>query len=159
MNIKSITDEDFINYKTPSMFIITSICSFKCDKESGESMCQNSSLAFQKTINIKNSNIIERYLNNPITKAIVFGGLEPFDQYEELFDFISELRHSYGNKDTVVIYTGYNKDEIDGYIRMLMLFPNIIIKFGRFIPNQKPHFDNILGINLASDNQYAEVIS
>ena len=37
-------------------------------------------------------------------------------------------------------------------------FTNIIIKFGRYIPNQKPHYDEVLGVNLASDNQYAERI-
>ena len=39
-----------------------------------------------------------------------------------------------------------------------MNFKNIIIKFGRYVPNQKEHYDEILGINLASSNQYAEVI-
>lgn len=33
------------------------------------------------------------------------------------------------------------------------------LKFGRYIPNQTPHYDSILGVNLASDNQYAERIS
>ena len=36
---------------------------------------------------------------------------------------------------------------------------NIIIKFGRFIPNQQSHYDAVLGIKLASSNQYAERIS
>lgn len=40
-----------------------------------------------------------------------------------------------------------------------MKWKNIIVKFGRFIPNQHPHYDEVLGINLASDNQYAEKIS
>ena len=35
----------------------------------------------------------------------------------------------------------------------------IIIKYGRFIPNQQKHYDEILGVYLASDNQYAEKIS
>ena len=35
-------------------------------------------------------------------------------------------------------------------------YDNIIIKFGRYIPNQQSHFDIVLGVNLASDNQYAE---
>ena len=38
-------------------------------------------------------------------------------------------------------------------------FPNIIIKFGRFIPNQEGHYDEVLGINLASKNQFGEKIS
>ena len=32
---------------------------------------------------------------------------------------------------------------------------NIIIKFGRFIPDQKSTFDSVLGVELASQNQYA----
>ena len=47
----------------------------------------------------------------------------------------------------------------NGHIEYLSQFKNIIIKYGRFIPNHKPHNDEVLGINLASDNQYAERIS
>jgi len=35
-------------------------------------------------------------------------------------------------------------------------FDNIIIKYGRFIPGQEKHYDEILGVYLASNNQYAE---
>jgi hypothetical protein len=35
-------------------------------------------------------------------------------------------------------------------------FDNIIIKYGRYIPGQEKHFDETLGVYLASDNQYAE---
>jgi hypothetical protein len=38
-------------------------------------------------------------------------------------------------------------------------FKNIIIKFGRFVPNQEKHYDEVLGIELASPNQYARRIS
>jgi hypothetical protein len=34
----------------------------------------------------------------------------------------------------------------------------VIVKFGRFIPNQKSHYDEILGVNLVSPNQYAKII-
>lgn len=158
MKIKSIMDEDFVNYKVPSMVIITSICSFKCEKESGIKCCQNSSLVKQKNITIDNGKIIERYLKNPITKAIVFGGLEPFDQFEDVLSLISELRNAYSCNDDVVVYTGYTFDEVVHYIDELQKFDNIIVKFGRFIPGQKPHYDNVLGVSLASDNQYAKVV-
>ena len=36
MKIKNIIEEDFVNYKVPSMFIATSRCDFKCDKECGK---------------------------------------------------------------------------------------------------------------------------
>ena len=140
------------------MFITTSSCSFKCEQESGIGCCQNSSLAKAEIIDIADEKLIERYLGNPITKAIVFGGLEPFDQYDELYSFIRLLRGEYRCNDTVVIYTGYNREEIDGYIWMLRSFDNIIVKFGRYVPGQRAHYDEILGVKLASDNQYAEII-
>ena len=61
--------------------------------------------------------------------------------------------------DDIVIYTGYNYDEIKEQINTLKYYKNIIIKFGRFIPNQPHHYDKILGIELSSPNQYAERIS
>ena len=44
-------------------------------------------------------------------------------------------------------------------MNLLKKYKNIIIKFGRYIPNRPKKYDNILGIDLVSDNQYAEVIS
>ena len=104
-----------------------------------------------------NSKIIQRYLNNSLTSAIVFGGLEPFLQFDELYDFIKEFREVCN--DDVVIYTGYYKDEIEDYIKKLSSFKNIIIKFGRFKPKQRSHKDRVLGIQLANKEQYAERIS
>ena len=159
MLIKGIVDEDFINYKIPSMYICTNTCSFKCDKESGTSCCQNSSLASQPSIEMTAKQMANRYLKNPITGAVVFGGLEPFDQFEDVFKFILTLREHYHCSDTVVIYTGYNESEILFQINRLKSFKNIIIKYGRFIPNDESRFDDVLGVTLASKNQYAEQIS
>ena len=94
MKIKAIIDEDITNYKKMSMFIGTCKCDFKCCTEIGEDicMCQNSEIAQQKTHQLANSKIIKRYLNNSLTSAIVFGGLEPFLQFDELYDFIKEFR-------------------------------------------------------------------
>lgn len=156
MKIIDIVDEDLINYKKPNMFIITSKCSFKCDKEYGTTICQNSSLANSKILDINDDLIVKRYVNNPITKAIVFGGLEPFDQFNELLNLIAKFRKV--THDDIIIYTGYKEDEIEKQISILKKYINIIIKFGRFIPNQQPHYDEILGINLMSNNQYAKCI-
>lgn len=158
MKIKGIVEEDFTNYKVPSMFIGTSKCSFKCETESGIKCCQNSSLATAMTLDIDDSVIIEKYLNNPISKAIVFGGLEPLDTFDEVTEFIAKLRYQYHCDNTVVIYTGYNKTEISSQLSELKKYGNIIVKFGRYIPNDEQHFDEILGVTLASPNQYAEVI-
>ena len=158
MQIKFLIDEDFINYKKPSMFIGAGIsCSFKCDKDCGQEVCQNSSLSREPTIKLSIEKIVKRYIDNPITSAIVIGGLEPFDNYQEVKALISELRHK--TNDDIVIYTGYNKEEIKNKISELSIFPNIIIKFGRFVPNSQARTDEVLGVKLASSNQYAECIS
>ena len=159
MIVKGIIDEDFINYKKPSMIIEMPTCTFKCDKDYGKPICQNSNLVMAQNIEIDALQIIYRYLTNSITKAIVFQGLEPFDSFDDMISIIYELRQNYMNQDDIVIYTGYNKDEIKDKIEYLKKYPNIIIKFGRYIPNQSSHFDDILGVQLASPNQYAESIS
>ena len=157
MIIKQLIDEDFVNYKKPSMFIGFPSCSWKCDRECGEKVCQNGTLATSPNIEIKVNTIIKRYENNPITKAICCGGLEPFDSFDDLKEVVGKFRKE--TSDDIVIYTGYKKEEILNHINWLQQFENIIIKFGRFIPNQGKHFDEILGIWLSSDNQYAEEIS
>lgn len=157
MRVKGLVPEDFIQYKKPSMFLICPFCSFKCDIENGTQICQNWSLAKAPIIEVETNKIIQQYLDNPITKAVVFGGLEPLDSFNEVLEFIQNLRQYC--LDDVVIYTGYYADEIRDKLEILKNYPNIIVKFGRFIPNQKSRFDDVLGINLASDNQYAEQIS
>ena len=99
MKIKGLIDEDIVNYKKTSMFISTYTCSFKCDKECGQAVCQNLPLVSQPTLEIDNKRLIQRYLANPITKAVVIGGLEPFDDTLDLINFIFDFRScciSYG---------------------------------------------------------------
>ena len=153
MKIKGLITEDFVNYKKVSMAIMFPHCSFKC----GAELCQNSPLAKSKTYDIDIDKTIKRYLNNPITEAVVMQGLEPFDSWSELLLFVEKFREN--TQDDIVIYTGYNKAEIANKIDVLRSFPNIIIKYGRYVPNQEKHYDEVLGVYLASDNQYAEVIS
>lgn len=157
MKIKFIVEEDFVNYKKPSMFIGFPTCTWKCEKECGKKMCQNSSLAHSPDIEITHEEIVNRYLNNPISKAIVFGGLEPMDSWEDVARLVNEFRKH--TDDDIVIYTGYYEMEIVHDIEYLRQnYDNIIVKFGRFIPDRESHFDDVLGIKLASDNQYGERI-
>ena len=153
MKIKGLITEDFVNYKKASMTIIFPYCTFKCGKD----YCQNSSLAKSPIIEISIDDLVNRYINNPITEAVVMQGLEPFDSWSDLKEFVKKLREY--NNDDIVIYTGYNKDEVIKYIKELSVYPNIIVKFGRYIPNQEKHYDDVLGVYLASNNQYAERIS
>lgn len=158
MIIKGLIDEDFVNYKKPSMVIEFPYCNFKCDKECGQPVCQNSSLVKEPNIEISYDNLLIRYLNNPITEAIVLQGLEPLDSFSDVINLILWFRKKYNCLDDIVIYTGYTEEEIEWILQYIKNYKNIIIKFGRFIPNQKPHFDEILGVKLSSDNQYAKKI-
>ncbi len=157
MIIKEIRDEDFTNYKKPCMFIGFPSCSWKCEKECGMRVCQNSALAEAQNISIDIEKLVNRYLSNPITKAIVCGGLEPFDSWNDLKNLVSLLRTQ--TMDDIVIYTGYREEEIKNKLRYFRSYRNIVVKFGRFVPNQQKHYDEVLGVELASDNQYARRIS
>ncbi len=161
MRVKTVVDEDFTNYKKASMFIGTISCGGKCCIESGIplSVCQNDGWRSCAPITVPDRVLCQRYLNNLVTSAIVFGGLEPMEQFDELFSFLSVLRGEFSCGDDVVIYTGYNADEIPHQLETLQEYGNIVIKFGRYRPNEQPHLDNVLGVQLASDNQYASKIS
>lgn len=157
MRVKTIVDEDFVNYRKPSMFIGTISCNGKCCTEAGIplSVCQNDGWRSCAPVIISDRELCIRYLTNPLTNAIVIGGLEPFEQASEVYKLIWTLRNVFECKDDVVIYTGYTQDEVKAETDMLSRFDNIIIKFGRFVPNQTPHCDEVLGVKLVSNNQYA----
>ena len=163
VEVINLIDEDFVQYKKPSMFIGMPTCSFKCDKECGKPVCQNSALATAPRIEMDALEIALRFYSNPISEAIVFGGLEPFDSFGKMCEIISLLwslyNRSFDTKEMpdIVIYTGYYPEEIKDELKTLKIYENIniIIKFGRFIPDSIPTYDDILGVELASNNQYA----
>lgn len=154
MRVKDVVAEDFCNYKLPSLFIASAFCDWKC----GAELCQNSGLAKSPTKDVSVDAIYELYQSNDITRAVVIAGLEPMIQIDEVAHLISTFRER-GDLVPFVIYTGYEPEEIPSELNMIKPFGNIIVKFGRYIPNQKPHFDALLGVNLASDNQRAIQIS
>lgn len=160
MKVKTIVDERFQDYRLPSMFLASTGCDFKCCHEAGISptICQNNPILSQPTIDVPADEILRRYVSNPITKAIVIGGLEPWLQIDEIIELI-DLFRSNGVRDDFVIYTGYYRHEIKADIERLAKYPNIVIKFGRYIPNSPNRYDETLGVTLASDNQHAERIS
>ena len=153
MHLIDFVEEDIVNYKKTSMFLATCTCSFKCGIEN----CQNRELANLKNIGVKDEDIIERYLANDMTEAIVIGGLEPFDQFEELINFCKTLNR-YHVEDDLVIYTGYEREEIDSQVEQLVALNadrDLIIKFGRYDPTKATEkFNHTLGVKLASYNQY-----
>ena len=152
MELLSIVDEDFVNYKKPSMFLLFPKCSMKC----GKKRCQNAALLEEEVIDVDIDEICTRYMNNKITSAIVCGGLEPFDSWRDLECLIMNIR--YYTDDDIVIYTGYTEEELKDKLPWLEVYENIIVKFGRYFHKSTPRFDEILGVKLASDNQYAKRI-
>lgn len=157
MKVKTIKHEDFSSYKKPSMLIGFPQCSWKCEEECRRQVCQNGILASAPDIDIPIQDVVDSYIDNKLTSAVVCGGLEPFDSFDDLLMFIKNFRKK--SSDDIVIFTGYNESEISNKITALKQYKNIIIKFGRYIPNQNKHYDEILGVYLASDNQYAKFIS
>ena len=159
IRLKGVVMEDFCNYKKPSMFLITCFCNWKCCKELGldKSTCQNSPMASSPIEDFSYESIYNAYIHNDISKAIVIGGLEPLEQFGEIYDLIGYFRY-HGCDDDFVIYTGYTEDEVkaDQYWHLLLDMKNIVFKFGRYVPGDKPHRDEVLGIELASDNQYGK---
>lgn len=159
MKLKFIKRDDFVNYKKCSMFLGTTSCDWKCCKESNLpcSICQNYPWSNNPIKEFNNKDIINMYLKDGLEESIVFGGLEPMLQFQELVSFIDKFRKV--SEDDIVIYTGYYPVEIEKEIEILKKYKNIIVKFGRYVPNRKSRYDEILGITLISDNQYAEKIS
>lgn len=153
MKIKGLIPEDFVNYKKISMTVMFPRCTFKC----GAGYCQNSSLAQAEDIEMSVEEITEKYVKNPISESIVMQGLEPFDSFDDLHDLVKCLRSKI--PDEIIIFSGYQKHEIANEILILSEYPNIIVKFGRYVPGHEKHYDDVLGVWLASDNQYAERIS
>lgn len=158
IEVKGIIFEDFVNYKKPCMTLMMPKCNFKCDKENGVQLCQNWGLAAAPEQTVHINGLMRNYINNPITEAIVLQGLEPFDSLIDLYTVAAALE-DFQITDDFVIYTGYTREEITSQLKPLHNVPgHVIVKWGRYIPNQKPHYDPVLGVYLASDNQYGEII-
>jgi Organic radical activating enzymes len=159
MVIKGILVEDLINYRVPSMYVSFPTCTFKCDKLNGCHVCQNSDLAQKPNLILMDAEILyNQYASNPITKAIVCCGLEPLDSIDDLIELIETFRFGHGDNSDIVIYTGYTEEEIlaDKKMSQILQYSNIVVKYGRYIMNDTARFDEVLGVTLASSNQYAK---
>ena len=156
ITLKGVIDEDFVNYQLPAMYLAFPKCNLKCGVEN----CQNSVLANEPDITVSISNLYNRYIKNPITEAVICSGMDPMDSWGELDSLLCYFRHKMGCTDDFVIYTGYDKDEITEKVDHISLeYSNVVVKYGRYIPGDVPHYDSVLGVKLASDNQYAERLS
>ena len=87
MKLRGLNEYDICNFRLASMFLIFPTCSFKCDRECGQPICQNSSLVQEPEIEVEIRDLIYRYIKNPVTHAVVCGGLEPMDSWDDLWSF------------------------------------------------------------------------
>ena len=158
MRVKGIIDYDCTNYREPCLTIEFPYCNFKCDELNGCQVCQNSELAHAPDIEVSGEQIWKMYQENPLTKAFCFQGLEPFDSMMDMCELIIFIRKIKNCHDPIVIYTGYEKFEDFVVENFLKHYDNIIVKWGRYIAGQEPHYDDVLGVNLASNNQWGEWI-
>ena len=163
MRVRKLLTERFQDYKVPSMYLAACFCDWKCCPDKPY-VCQNNPVVRLPVTDIPDDEILDAYLSDPITEAIVIAGLEPLLQAREVCSLIRQAVKR-GIKTTFVIYTGYTKDEV----RCISFFDDLkdtgyrknvqmIVKYGRYVPDQQPHFDEVLGVELASDNQYAEIV-
>lgn len=161
MQYKNIIFDDVVNYRETSMFIGTCFCDWKCCTEIGADicLCQNSPAHCLKNKEIDNEKLVRKYLKLGTMHALVLGGFEPLwnNSWSDVLGFLRCFRSH--TQDTIVIYTGYYENEVSEKIGQLKELGNVVVKFGRYRPNQKPHHDDVLGVNLANDEQYAKRIS
>ena len=160
MKLRGLIAEDFVNYKIPSLFLACTTCDWKCCTERGAdpSLCQNKPLASAPVIDITDEGIYSMFSSNSISKAVVVGGLEPMLQFDELDHLIATFRN-HGEMCDFVLYTGYYPEEIQRETSVLARHKNVIIKYGRYIPGRPSVYDDVLGVELSSDNQFARRIS
>lgn len=143
----NIPRNTFNDYKKASYYIPIGVtCTWKCKE------CFNKHWDNTTPIPINIKHILKRYYVNHLLDSVVLAGLEPFDNFEQLKLFIRMFRGFF--EDDVVVYTGYYLGEIHEKVHQLKGY-NVLVKFGRYIPNISPIFDEKLGVNLASNNQYS----
>lgn len=159
IRLKEIT-EVFQDYKKAALFLGVCFCDWKCCKESGLplSTCQNYSWSNNEIVEVSFNSIVNRIKGNLLTDAVIIGGLEPLIQINEVVQLISYIRQQ-GLKNDIVIYTGYYDYEIEDNTLLELKKYNVLMKCGRYKPNKIPFFSTLLGITLASDNQYVLKLS
>lgn len=174
MRIRAIKPDDFTNYHDPegwsSLFVGMGACDWKCCIAAGIPIetCQNSELARAPIVEVDATDLLRRYALE--SGSVVVGGLEPFNDMGSLKElatayrnFVDYIDSEKTELDKFVVYTGYNPDEVidsvEEIYNIVKTRLTFIVKFGRFVPGHKPHADKVLGVDLASDNQYARVIT
>ena len=160
MIVKLVKQDDFVQYKKPCVVVCFPNCTWKCCTEAGipTSVCQNQEMCGLKDIDITPEDVYNLYKESLFAESVCCSGLEPMLQFDDVLSLLKYFREHDCDAD-FVIYTGYYRHEIEDKVQELAKYKNVIVKFGRYVPNQARHYDEVLGVWLASDNQYAERIS
>lgn len=156
-----VKTDNITDYKKTSLFLVFPYCSGKCGEE-----CQNKHLRKLSAKEIYNDNIIQLYKNLSTHEAVVCGGLEPWDSFDELLTLVTDFAKATKDKKVdFVIYTGYDvltekKEEFQKLCNVweenidLSSISELIIKQGRYdISKKEPWFSYTLGVELATSNQ------
>jgi len=136
MHLKQIINGSRQYYKEPSMLLITS--GIRLD-----------------TQNCPDGEILKRFLNKPLSKAIVIYKLDPKINTIEVREFIFAARKHFppGERPRIIIYTDSYLEELEklgwtGLYCEILEYGNIILKCGRCEKRDKSYFNPILGVNL-----------
>ena len=153
-----VVTDNVTDYKKTSLFLVFPYCSGKCGEE-----CQNKNLRKKKIKEFNNKDIITLYQSLNTHNAVVCGGLEPLDSFEELKQLIEDFAKFSSIKPVdFVIYTGYdnltNFDLLQAWKNYAEPGSELIIKQGKYDINHKiPWHSKLLGVDLATSNQEVSV--
>lgn len=155
MFVSGVIQERFSDYRKPALMLLAPTCTWKCCTESGipPDVCINNHLCSRQQYFLSVEEMWHMYSTNPITCALLFGGLEPMDSIDGVLTMARYFRAH--TRDDIVVYTGYTHLECASKLGPFRELENMIFKFGRYQPGDRPHVDRVLGVPLASDNQYA----
>ena len=133
-------------------------------------------IRFNSSVNksVSSADIYNYYLSHPKFKAFVISGIDISVNAFDLTQIVDEIRNKQHCLDDIIIWSEYTEEELNGepdkeydkinfekvhaVYKQLQQYENIIVKFGRYVPGDKPHPDELLGVDLSSDNQYAKFI-
>lgn len=168
IHLIDVVTDNVTDYKKTSLFLVFPYCSGKCGEE-----CQNKDLRKKEIKEFDTEDIVKFYQSLDTHNAVVCGGLEPWDSFEELKQLIKDFAISSSIKSVdFVIYTGYDniikyyfdgkyRELKEGFFGLLQLWKeyadpssNLIIKQGKYDVNRKiPWHSDVLGVDLATNNQ------
>lgn len=149
-----VKTDDVVDYKKTALLLAFPNCYNKYCSD-----CQNAHLRNELPKRFNINDIVDLYNRLDEHKAIVCAGLDPMDSLTDLQNLILAFNDNDKSVD-IVIYTGYTDSEIESYVKndFLRYITNdkvkLIVKFGRYDKNNKnKYMSNILGVELAGDNQ------